>query len=143
MQDYWWWWGLAVLFGVLEIVTGTFYLLVLATGLVAGGLVAFGGGAFVYQLLATSVFSIVGFLLLRRLMPQKPREHASSNRDLLLDIGERVRIEKWHSERRTQVVYRGAAWTVELSADEAQAPDPGDYVIRRIEGNRLIVARQA
>ncbi len=29
VQAYWWWWGIAVLLGVLELLTGTFYLLVL------------------------------------------------------------------------------------------------------------------
>jgi membrane protein implicated in regulation of membrane protease activity len=141
MQDYWWWWGLAVLFGVVEMVTGTLYLLVLGIGFAAAGLVAFVGGAFALQLVAAAGFSFLGWLLLRRFSPRRARVMAHGNRDVLLDIGERVRIDRWQSDRRAEVIYRGAAWSAEFAGDDKFEPEPGDYVIRRIEGNRLIVGR--
>ena len=141
MQDYWWWWGLAVLFGVVEMVTTTFYLLVLGIGFAAGGLVAFLGGAFAAQLVAAAAFSIVGWLMLRRFSPRRGRVVAHGSRDVLLDIGERVRVDRWEAGRRAQVIYRGAAWSAEFVGDDKLEPEPGEYVIRRIEGNRLIVGR--
>jgi membrane protein implicated in regulation of membrane protease activity len=141
MQDYWWWWGLAVLFGVLEMVTTTFYLLVLGIGFAVGGLVAYLGGDFALQLVGAAAFSFVGWFLLRRFSPRRARVAAHGSRDVLLDIGERVRVERWQADRRAQVLYRGAAWSAELVGEDSREPEPGEYVIRRIEGNRLIVAR--
>jgi len=141
MQDYWWWWGLAVLFGVLEMVTATFYLLVLGIGFAVGGAVAFAGGGFAAQLVGAALFSFVGWFLLRRFTPRRERVIAQGNRDLLLDIGERVRVDRWRPDGRATVQYRGASWEAQLGAGATEPPEPGEYVIRRIEGNRLIVAR--
>jgi membrane protein implicated in regulation of membrane protease activity len=141
MQDYWWWWGLAVLLGVAEMVTSTFYLLVLGLGFAAGGLVAYLGGGIAWQLLAAALVSVAGWALLRRHMPARSARRApTSDRNVLLDVGERVHVDRWDESRRTQVMYRGAPWAVELAADVAAAGTPGDYVIRSIESNRLVVA---
>ena len=137
MQAFWWWWGLAVLLGILELVTGTLYLLVLGLGFAAGGLVAFVGAGLAWQLVGTAAVSLVGWYLLRRFGPRRARGPAHANRDVLLDIGEGVRVEHWR-DGRAQVNYRGAAWEAELEGGD---PAPGEFVIRRIEGNRLIVAR--
>ena len=60
----------------------------------------------------------------------------------MLDIGQRLKVDAWTDGRRTQAQYRGAAWAVEL---EDGAPDesarPGEFVIRRVSGNRLVVRR--
>jgi len=54
MQLQYWWWILALGMGVLELVTGTFYLLVLAAGCAAGGLAAWAGAGLTVQVLATA-----------------------------------------------------------------------------------------
>ena len=141
MQSYWWWWGLAVLLGLAEMLTPTFYFLVLAAGFAAGGFVAWAEGGFVWQLLAAALVSVAGWFALRRLWPQRARSSARLGRDVLLDIGEPVRVDRWQDGRRTQVVYRGAHWAAELDPADAGPPETGDHVIRRIEGNRLILSR--
>lgn len=141
MQSYWWWWGLAVLLGLMEMLTPTFYMLVLALGFVAGGLVAWFDGGFAYQLLATAAVSVAGWFLLRRFAPRLARAAPRSDRDLLLDIGERVHVERWDADRRARVVYRGADWAAELDDADPDPAQPGEHVIRRIDGNRLILSR--
>lgn len=141
MQAWWWWWGLAVLFAVLEMVTTTFFFLVVGIGFAAAGAVAFAGGGFAAQLIAAAMVCVAAWYLLRRFAPRRSRVSAQGNRDLLLDVGERVRVERWRPDRRAQVVYRGTHWEAELASDDDTSPEPGEYVIRRIEGNRLIVAR--
>lgn len=143
MQAYWWWWGLAVLLGMLEMLTATFYLLVLGAGFAAAGFVAWAGGGVAWQLLAAAAVSVAGWFVLRQISPKRERVSAHASRDVLLDIGERVRVERWQPDRRAQVVYRGTDWTAELEAGDAGPPQPGEHVIRRIEGSRLIVARVA
>jgi membrane protein implicated in regulation of membrane protease activity len=140
MQAHWWWWGVAVLLGVAEMLTGTFFLLVLGLGFAAGGAMAVAGAGLAWQLVSAAFVSFVGWYLLRRKMPRRERLAAHSSRDVLLDIGERVRVEHWQPDRRAQVSYRGATWTAELADGEARS---GEFVIRRIEGNRLIVSPAA
>lgn len=141
MQSYWTWWGLAVLLGVLELITGTLYLLVLALGIAAGGLLAFLGASFAWQLMAAAAVSFAGWFLLRRYGPRRARAATHGGRDMQLDVGERVRVEHWRADRRAQVSYRGATWEAELEPSDNAEPAPGEHVIRRIEGSRLIVAR--
>lgn len=141
MQGHWWWWGLAVLFAVLEMVTTTFYFLVLGIGFAAAGAVAFAGGGLAAQLITAAIVSVLAWYLLRRFAPRRGKVSAQGSRDLILDVGERVRVDRWQPDRRAQVVYRGAHWEAELVSDDDRAPEPGEFVIRRIEGNRLIVAR--
>lgn len=143
MESYWWWWGLAVLLGLLEMLTPTFYMLVLALGFAAGGLVAWTGGGFAFQLLAAAAISIAGWFLLRRFGRRLGRASSRSGRDVQLDVGERVHVDRWDADRRARVVYRGTDWTAELESRDNRAPQPGEHVIQRIEGSRLILSRVA
>lgn len=143
MQLHYWWWILALGLGVLELMTGTFYLLVLAAGCAAGGLAAWLGAGLTLQVLATAVVAIVGWAWLWRRSPwRQSAGDLAADSSMLLDVGERVEVEAWGADRRAQVRYRGAAWTVELDAQEpASAAVPGPFVIRRVVGNRLVVQR--
>ena len=143
MESYWLWWGLAVLLGVLEMLTPTFYMLVLALGFVVAGLVAWTGGDFAFQLLAAAAVSVAGWFLLRRFGRRFVRSPSRSGRDVLLDIGERVHVDRWDPDRRARVVYRGTDWAAELDPRDTLAAQPGEHVIQRIEGSRLILSRVA
>ena len=55
-----------------------------------------------------------------------------------MDIGQTVRVERWSPNRTARAAYRGAQWDVELAPGEAM--QAGDFVIRDIQANRLIVA---
>ncbi|MGD9946198.1 MAG: NfeD family protein [Burkholderiaceae bacterium] len=140
MQLHYWWWIVAVGLGVLELITGTFYLLVLALACAAGGLAAWAGAGMPLQLLATAAVAVIGWLLLRRRNPWRAKSSSSADRDMLLDIGERLRVEAWEPGGQTRVQYRGASWTAELDPSQpADAAQPGTFVIVRVVGNRLIV----
>ena len=141
MQAQWLWWGVAVLLGVAELVTGTLYLLVVGLGFAAAGFLAVAGAGTVWQVLAAAVVSTAGGLILRRASAGRTRLPAQGNRDVHLDIGERVLVEQWQPDGRAQVNYRGASWAAELAPDEGGSPAPGEFVIRSIEGSRLVLAR--
>ncbi len=143
MQLQYWWWILAVGMGVLELVTGTFYLLVLAAGCAAGGLAAWAGAGLTVQVLATAAVTVIGWAWLWRRSPwRRGSGESSADSSMLLDVGERLEVEAWGEDRRAQVRYRGAAWTVELDPQEpASSAVPGRFVIRRVVGNRLVVQR--
>jgi|SRR5690606_23085738 len=132
------WWLAALILGIVEMLTGTFYLLVLALGCAAAGGIALAGGSFTLQLLAAAVCSIAGWALIwrgRRLSDARQDPAA----DLVLDVGARIQIEHWDEPHRTIARYRGAAWQVELADAAGPSGRPGPHVIRGVVGNRLVV----
>ncbi len=138
MQAYVWWLVLAFALAAAELLTGTFYLLVIALGAAAGGAVALAGGPLALQLLVAAVIGVAGSLWLRR---RRARDAGLSDEVQNPDIGRSIRIEGWSPSGTARAQYRGAVWDVELAPGEVAAP--GDYVICAISSNRLVVARRA
>lgn len=145
MQVHHWWFIVALVLGVGEMLTAGFYLLVLAVGALAAGVVAWAGGAASLQLLAAALVSVIGWTLLwRRSRARAAAAAGTGNRGLALDVGERLRIDEWLDGRRTRVSYRGAQWTAELDGREPDAAaTAGSFVIDRIDGSVLIVRPRA
>ncbi len=132
------WWLLAGGIVVAELLTGTFYLLMLAIGLAAGALAAHAGAHLTVQLISAAVLGsagVVGLHLLRR--RRSATQPASSNRDVNLDVGESVQVDAWNADGTAQVRYRGAQWTVVHRP--GNAPSPGLHRVAEVIGNRLLV----
>jgi membrane protein implicated in regulation of membrane protease activity len=129
-----WWWIAAGVLVAAELATGTFYLLLLAVGAVAAALAAHAGLGLGAQLLAAALVGGGGVTAwyLKRLP-------AAENRDVNLDIGERIEITAWQPDGSAHAQYRGANWSVRHIG--GGTPQPGWHVIRRVEGNRLHVER--
>lgn len=136
-----WIWWMVLAFGllILELLTGTFYLLVIAVAIAAGGLANLAGAPFTLQLVVAAVIGLAGSLWLRRSRLGRPSGEADA---LLqnLDIGQMVRIDSWGAGNTARAHYRGAEWDVLLAPGET--PTPGDFVIRSVQGSRLVVARK-
>ncbi|MBN3805441.1 NfeD family protein [Paraburkholderia sp. Ac-20336] len=131
-----WWIGAGVLV-VLELMSGTFYLLMIALGCVAAALAHIAGAAADAQFAIAAVVALAAVVLLRRSrFGRRKREQASRNPDVNLDIGQTLNVPAWH-ERRARATYRGAAWDVELA--EGEPEDAQVYEIRELRGSRLIV----
>lgn len=143
MAAHYWWWVFAVGLGVAEMLSGSFYLLVFAAGCAAAGLAAWVGASLAVQVLVTAAVSVSGWGWLWRRGPWRGSAgDADAAHAMLLDVGEALDVARWDTDRRAQVRYRGAAWTVELDPGEPSASAvPGRFVIRRVVGNRLIVQR--
>jgi membrane protein implicated in regulation of membrane protease activity len=140
MAIQYWWWVLALGIGILELLSGTFYLLVIATGCAAAGVVAAAGGPAWAQFTVAAVVSVAGAAWARRARAGAPApEPAGRNPDVVADVGARVRVAAWDADGRARVQYRGTQWTAELAPGETA--EPGEYRIREIAGNRLILAR--
>lgn len=123
---------------VLELFTGTFYLLMIAIGLAFGALAAFIGLDVPQQTIVAAIVGASATVLLRRSRwGRRPEGDATRNRDVNLDIGQDVVVDAWE-HGRSRVMYRGAMWDVELSPN-AQ-PGAGRFKIVEVQGNRLIVA---
>ncbi|RGE43652.1 NfeD family protein [Comamonas testosteroni] len=132
------WWLLAGLLVIAELLTGTFYLLMLALGAVIGALVALSGFGLVPQIVAAALLASAAVLVCYLKRKRNPRRQpASSNRDVNMDVGETVVVEQWGSDGTAQVRYRGATWTV--FGRPGSLSIPGTHRVAEVVGNRLLV----
>ena len=131
------WWVVTGVLVAAELGTGTFYLLMLAVGAAAGALCAHAGlgpsvQAFVAAVVGAGAVAAWHFGPARR-----HRVPVAANRDVNLDVGERVHVESWNPDGTARVQYRGAAWT----ARHAGGPPAraGEHVIQEVRHNELLL----
>lgn len=135
----WIWFGLAAVALIGEVSSGTFYLLLVALGLVAGGIAAWLAAGFEWQLVACAVVALGGLLVLRRTGVLKKRGvEVGRNADVNMDIGRTVQVDAWSEAGAARVWYRGAHWQAELAAGQPRAP--GLHVIAEVRGACLVLA---
>lgn len=138
----WIWFVIAAIALILELLTGTFFLLLVAVAAAGAGVVAWLGGELAWQLLAFSVLGIVGFFILKSsgFVKRGSRHSASRNSDVNLDIGQTVHVTDWSPTNTAVVQYRGAKWQVRLDPAVKGTPVPGSYRITDIDGIVFIVS---
>ena len=113
------WWLLAGAAVALELVTGTFYLLMLAVGLAAAALAAHLGLSLMAQIVMAAAVGGGAVVLWHWRRSKSPKAaQANANRDVQMDIGETVHVEQWNADATASVKYRGAQWTVELAGHD-------------------------
>lgn len=140
MSDSTVWWLLAGVTVALELGTGTFYLLMLALGMVAGALAAHMGFGMVGQSMwAASVASaaVIAWYFFKKRQPGDPSARAS--RSVNLDVGEEIHVDEWKPDGTASVKYRGAQWTVVQRPGNGSAP--GAYRVTELVGSRLLVEK--
>jgi len=138
MADWMGWLATAGVLVILELFTGTFYLLMIAIGLAVGGLAALGGAGLPAQAIVAGVVGVLATGLLHRSrFGRQGRHDAARDRNVNLDIGQRVTVPAW-DQGRARVMYRGALWDVELG--QGATPQAGDFRIVEVQGSRLVVA---
>lgn len=128
---------------ILELFTGTFYLLMIAIGMAAGALVAVLAGPLWLQLLAAAVVGSLATMALRRSRDGGSRPvDAAHDPNINLDIGQKVTVAKWTetagSVPTARIMYRGAQWDVELA--EGNIAIPGTFTIVEMRGSRLVLS---
>lgn len=136
-----WIWWMVLAFGLLiaGLLTGTFYLLVIAAALAAAGLADLAGASLTLQLVVAAAIGFSGALWLRR--SRFGRLKTEGDRLQNLDVGQMIRVDSWTAGNTARAQYRGAEWDVMLAPGETAAP--GEFVIRSVQGSRLVVARKA
>jgi membrane protein implicated in regulation of membrane protease activity len=125
---------------IAELLSGTFYLLVVSVGAFAGAAVAWLGGGVLLQAVIGSGVAIAGAVMVHHW--HASRQNADAGRSNLLDLGQPVILEGWANEaaRIARVKYRGAWWDAKLARpDEHPAPGSTLYIEGQ-EGNTLVVA---
>ncbi len=134
------WWIAAGVAVAAELATGTFYLLMIALGLGAGALAAQFGSTQPIQLLVAAVVGggATAFWHWRRVSRAGPSLPTAQDRDVNLDIGERVHVLAWAGDGTARVNYRGSTWGARLQPGAPAVP--GEHVVAAVEGNWLVLA---
>ena len=126
---------------IVELLTGTFYLLMLAIGFAAAALAAHLGYGQTTQIVTAALVgggAVVAWHL-RRANKREQEPAAQANANVNLDIGEVVQIEQWNADGTADVHYRGARWTAIHRS--GITPHPGLHRVAELVGNRLLVDR--
>ena len=135
MSGYAWWFVAGFGLLIAELLSGTFYLLVIALAAGGAGVAALLGAGLPVQLVVAAIIGFSGSLWLRRSRAQQ--KGAASNVLQNLDVGQSIRIDQWIDGRTARASYRGAQWDVELAGDGVA--EPGEFQIADMRANRLIV----
>jgi len=134
------WWLLAGAAIGVELVTGTFYLLMLGIALAAGAIAAHLGMGLTGQTVMAAIVGAGTVSALRFYKHSRPASApASANRDVNLDVGETVQVETWNPDGTSSVKYRGANWAVGSVSGGPLAAGPHQIV--EVIGSRLIVRK--
>lgn len=139
MADSTFWWLLAGAAVAVELLTGTFYLLMLAIGTVAGALAAHAGFAIPMQLVISALVgggAVAAWHVVRR---RKFGGGAGVNTNLNLDAGEAVHVEAWTADNTSTVRYRGTTWTAVPAGGRPEGTGP--HRVREVSGSRLIIEK--
>jgi membrane protein implicated in regulation of membrane protease activity len=134
------WWLAAGGLIALELITGTFYLLMISLGLVAAALSAHAGLPVPWQWVAAAAVGGGSVMAWRAYKSSQPAvAAATANHDVNMDVGETVHVDQWSDDRTCSVKYRGAHWDATLQ--EGQAVETGAHVIAEVIGSRLILKK--
>jgi membrane protein implicated in regulation of membrane protease activity len=134
------WWMLAGAVVALELLTGTFFLLMLGLGLAAGAVAAHAGTDVSMQLVVAALVGGGAIIGWQRWRSSHPMEKAECSRDVNLDIGQQVQVDDWRVDGTAKVRYRGADWEARLMPPPPPSPLlPGPCVIVAIEGSHLVL----
>lgn len=134
------WWILAGVAVAVELLTGTFYLLMLAIGL-RPAVAAHAGAGVPVQLIVAAVVgggAVAAWHLRRSRQPKWATGHRQPRREY--GCG-RIRTHRsaWNADGTATVKYRGANWTVVHIP--GVIPGTGTHRVREVVGNRLVVEK--
>ena len=135
------WWVAAGIAIAAELGTGTFYLLMIAFGLAAAAIAAHLGLALPAQMVTGALVgagATAAWWAYRRRSGGADDGPPRQNRDVNLDIGERVHVTAWASDGTARVQYRGTTWAARLQ--HGAAARPGEHRVAAVEGNWLVLA---
>ena len=122
---------------VTELVTGTFYMLVLGIAALVGSGIAYAGGAHVWQALAAAAVAVAGVIWVRQY-----RKSTVSSPMRGLDVGQPAAFESWVNKDagHARVKYRDALWDAQILGDASG--EAGEiFYVTSVDGSTLKVSK--
>lgn len=125
--------GIALI--IVEMLTGTLYLLVLGIAALAAAAAAWFGQSFWVQAVISAAVAVAGVILLNRY-----RGKSVAGARTGLDVGQSVTLESWINEADglARVKYRNAQWEAEVFGE--RVPGGKVFYIHAVQGNTLRVS---
>ncbi|MBI3147689.1 MAG: NfeD family protein [Betaproteobacteria bacterium] len=139
MQEYLLWAIVGFALVIAELVTGTFYLLVLGVAALIAAVVAFLGAAFWLQAVVGAAVALIGVYLVHYWRQRNPVDAKGSND---LDRGQPVVFESWVDQASgiARVKYRGSTWDARI--DSAATETETLYITGQQNGQLLVSANR-
>lgn len=137
MESYLLWLVAGFALVIAELVTGTFFLLVLGVAAFAGSATAWFGLGFWLEALCAAVVAVAGVFWVRRQRKAMQRPDMAA-----LDVGQAVTLEAWvdREQGAARVKYRNTQWDAEVEGERGF--DQGQVLyIRAVHGNTLKVSK--
>ena len=129
----WWWIAFFVLLAA-EMVTGTFYLLMVALGIGAAALLSHADTTLTQQVAAAAISA--GAVAAWHIGRAK---RLATDQTVSMDIGQTVMVTSWGPDQTAKVLYRGATWTAAAVQGHTHL-QPGPHHIAAIDGSQLRIA---
>lgn len=135
MEPYLLWILTAIGLVVVELLTGTFYLLVLGVAATAGAGAAYLGLSFGVQAAVATVVAILGVVFVHRYRAGVTKAGSIN----AIDVGHRVTLESWVNEAEglARVHYRGTLWDAKVMGERGAGTT---FYIRGVDGSTLHIA---
>jgi len=138
METYLVWLAAGFVLVIAELVTGTFFLLVLGIAAFAGSATAWFGLGFWLEALCAAAVAIAGVFWVQRRRKTMPQPDMAS-----LDVGQAVTLDAWINREQgaARVKYRNTLWDAEVEGEREL--DQGEVLfIHAVNGNTLKVAKR-
>ncbi len=135
MSSYAYWFLLALGLLAMEMLTGTFYMLILSVAVAVGGVAALLGLDFMVQITCSVITGMIGVVIVRRMKSARTAQPMEQN----LDIGQTVRLITWHGDGTARVHFRGAEWDAVLEDFELDMAQPAALYIKAVQGSKLVL----
>ena len=138
MDDSTFWWLLAGAAVAIELLTGTFYLLMLGLGPMAAALTAHAGLSVTVQMAVAAVVGAGAVVACH----QWRKRHLSplvvgADGNMNLDVGATVQVDQWGPDGTALVRYRGTQWVAIYRS--GTVPCTGMHRVTALVGSRLLV----
>ena len=110
----------------------------LALGFAAGAISAHLGLPVAWQITVAAIVGGGATALWHWQRSRQPAlQTAAQNRDVNLDITDRVHVASWAPDGTARVQHRGSVWAARLAP--GATAHPGEHVISAVEGNWLVL----
>ena len=122
---------------IVELLTGTFYLLVLGIACLAGAGLAYAGSSFTWQAIVAAVVALVGVAVVQRY-----KKTVETKRMQGIDFGQPAAFDSWVNKDASlaRVKYRDSLWDAQIIGEAAGERGEVLYV-NSIDGNSLKVSK--
>lgn len=133
------WWMATGALVIAELLTGTFYLLMLSLGAAAAAaLAAHAGLSVTAQVITAALVGGAGVVLWNLKSKHLPAGADAADTHIHLDIGATVDVDAWDAQGLAHVKHRGAVWT---ATSHTNTHAPGQHKIVAIQGSRLVLEK--